>query len=296
MFARILHLAALILAALGAFTALRAGSAGRKTAARFALAALVFSTGFFLIRAYLKSYFPFTDKIESFASLFWLMIFCALLLRRELSSREFAASLLIGFFSGAALLLFADRVRYPSPYLRTVWFPLHVPLSFAAYALWIIAAVRSFRLIFASNGTDSTGVASAGVASADTAGVDSTGADSTGVASASVASADTAGVDSAGAPGRENLATRLNRNAFILFTLSMIFGGIWGYLAWGAYFMWDPKLLWSVILWVFYSNLLHIDHLPSFRRWREPLYLFGVIIIFITFIGTGFFSRSIHRF
>jgi hypothetical protein len=44
---------------------------------------------------------------------------------------------------------------------------------------------------------------------------------------------------------------------YCLFTLSMIFGGIWAFLAWGTYWLWTPKELWTSILWIYYSFFLH---------------------------------------
>lgn len=208
---------------------------------------------FFGIRAYLKEFFPFTDKVESFMTLSVLIAFCGMLYRDKVSNEEFITLLLLSFAAAITTFVFTDNIRYPTAYLRTIWYPMHVPFSFAAYAYWFLAGINAMFAIRAiKNSVD-------------------------------------------GVPDRP-LITHLNRIGFIYFSLAMLFGGIWGYLAWGAYFMWDPKILWSVILWLFYANLLHIDNLPRFRRWKIPLYGIGMILIMITFVGTGFFSRSIHKF
>ncbi|VAX09143.1 hypothetical protein MNBD_GAMMA26-2306 [hydrothermal vent metagenome] len=211
------------------------------------------SVVFFSIRAYLKEFFPFTDKVESFMTLSVLIAFCGMLYRDKVSNKEFTALLVLSFAATITTFVFTDRIRFPTAYLRTIWYPMHVPFSFAAYAYWFLAGINALFAIQAIKGS----------------------------------------VD--GVPDRP-LITRLNRIGFIYFTLAMLFGSIWGYLAWGAYFMWDPKILWSVILWLYYGNLLHIDNLPKFRRWKIPLYVLGMVLIMITFVGTGFFSRSIHKF
>lgn len=208
---------------------------------------------FFSLRGYLKAFFPFTDKVESFATLSVLIVVCAMIYRDRIANKEFTALLLLAFASLATTFVFVDKIHYPTAYLRTIWYPLHVPLSFAAYALWFLAGINALYSTRQLKSTDLN------------------------------------------LPDRP-LITELNRNGFILFSFAMLFGGIWGYLAWGAYFMWDSKLLWSVILWLYYGNLLHIDGLPRFRHWKVPLYLIGMILILITFIGTGFFTRSIHKF
>ena len=47
----------------------------------------------------------------------------------------------------------------------------------------------------------------------------------------------------------------------------MIFGGIWAYLAWGTYWLWTPKELWTTIVWFFYSLYLHARLV---RGWTGP--------------------------
>jgi ABC-type transport system involved in cytochrome c biogenesis permease subunit len=50
---------------------------------------------------------------------------------------------------------------------------------------------------------------------------------------------------------------------FPLLTLGLILGSWWGKLAWGHYWGWDPKELWSLASWLVYVGYLH---------WR---YMFG---------------------
>jgi len=209
---------------------------------------------FYAIRAYLKEFFPFTDKIEAFVILAVLLVMCALAYRRKISNREFITLQILALAAASVVFIFVDVIRYPPMFLHTVWYPLHVPLSFAAYALWLLAGVNAVYAIPAWYRNDPA------------------------------------------LPERSALMTQANRIGFVFFTLAMLFGGIWGYLAWGAYFLWDPKLHWAVILWLYYGNLMHIDRLSKLLRWKEPLYVAGIAMILVAFIGTSFFSQSIHRF
>jgi ABC-type transport system involved in cytochrome c biogenesis permease subunit len=43
---------------------------------------------------------------------------------------------------------------------------------------------------------------------------------------------------------------------FSIFTLGIIFGAIWSDQAWGVYWSWDPKEIWSLITWAFYASFL----------------------------------------
>lgn len=211
-------------------------------------------TVFYAIRAYLKEFFPFTDKVESFVILSVLLVVCALIYRRRIANKEFVTLQVLALASASVIFIFVDVVRYPPMFLHTVWYPLHVPVSFAAYAFWLVAGVNAVYAIPAWYRNDPE------------------------------------------LPESSSLMTYLNRLGFVYFTLAMLFGGIWGYFAWGAYFMWDPKLHWAVILWLFYGNLMHIDRLPKLQRWKVPLYVAGIAMILVAFIGTSFFSQSIHRF
>jgi ABC-type transport system involved in cytochrome c biogenesis permease subunit len=96
---------------------------------------------------------------------------------------------------------------------------------------------------------------------------------------------------------------RLERLAlwgFGLWTLSMIFGGLWGVVAWGAYFVWDPKVIWSAILWFHYATFLHVKYAPSLqgRAWVRPaLAGVGFLFVVVAFVGTSFlYGRSSHAF
>lgn len=73
---------------------------------------------------------------------------------------------------------------------------------------------------------------------------------------------------------------------FPLLTGGLIVGSIWGKLAWGDYWNWDPKELWSLACWLVY--LLYFHWRFSFKN-RFPvvnagLVVFGFIFIIITLL------------
>lgn len=84
---------------------------------------------------------------------------------------------------------------------------------------------------------------------------------------------------------------------YFLFSAAMIFGGIWAYLAWGTYWLWTPKELWTVILWLFYSLYLHA-RLTS--RWSgKPSAILGIAgfaIVMFTYLGVSLLMKSSHSF
>jgi ABC-type transport system involved in cytochrome c biogenesis permease subunit len=84
---------------------------------------------------------------------------------------------------------------------------------------------------------------------------------------------------------------------YCMFSTAMIFGGIWAYLAWGTYWLWTPKELWTVILWLFYSLYLH----ARLRQWwtGRPSVILGIAgfaIVMFTYLGVSLFMKSSHSF
>ncbi|MGL4743065.1 MAG: cytochrome c biogenesis protein CcsA, partial [Dermatophilaceae bacterium] len=55
----------------------------------------------------------------------------------------------------------------------------------------------------------------------------------------------------------ERLTYAVHVVAFPLWTFTVIAGAIWARQAWGAYWNWDPKEVWSFVIWVVYAAYLH---------------------------------------
>jgi ABC-type transport system involved in cytochrome c biogenesis permease subunit len=84
---------------------------------------------------------------------------------------------------------------------------------------------------------------------------------------------------------------------YCFFSAAMVFGGIWAYLAWGTYWLWTPKELWTVILWLFYSLYLHARLRPWWTgRPSAILGIFGFFIVMFTYLGVSLFMKSSHTF
>jgi len=81
------------------------------------------------------------------------------------------------------------------------------------------------------------------------------------------------------------------------FSASMVAGGIWGYYAWGTYWLWTPKELWTSILWLFYALLLHL-RLKGARWDRVTAWLgiAGVAVMLFTYLGVSMLMKSSHSF
>lgn len=206
-------------------------------------------------RGVVIGFLPLTGKMESFSA--FALATALVTVAAWQPERRFVLTLLTLVLAGLVTALrFPHDLHYPPPLMWTIWYPLHVPLSFVAYGLWC--------------------------------------------ASAAAALAWWKERDRGG--GRAWLA-RVDRFALLgfgLWSVSMICGGIWGVVAWGAYFLWDPKVLWSVLLWFHYATFIHLRLTPSLadKPWVRPLLAWvGLFFVFIAYVGTSFFfGRSSHAF
>ncbi|GAB4302878.1 MAG: cytochrome c biogenesis protein CcsA [Desulfuromonadia bacterium] len=83
---------------------------------------------------------------------------------------------------------------------------------------------------------------------------------------------------------------------FTFFSLSMVTGGIWGYYAWGTYWLWTPKELWTSILWLFYALWLHLrlkGGTDTLCSWGA---LLGAAVTLFTYLGVSMLMKSSHSF
>jgi ABC-type transport system involved in cytochrome c biogenesis permease subunit len=84
---------------------------------------------------------------------------------------------------------------------------------------------------------------------------------------------------------------------YSFFSASMVTGGIWGYYAWGTYWLWTPKELWTSILWLFYTLYLHIRLKGA--QWERMVAWAGMIgfaVALFTYLGVSMLMKSSHSF
>jgi cytochrome c-type biogenesis protein CcsB len=90
---------------------------------------------------------------------------------------------------------------------------------------------------------------------------------------------------------------RLITIGFPLLTLAIITGALWAESAWGSYWRWDPKEVWSLITWFIYALVLHIRLTAGWRGKRAAiLSTVGFLTVLFTFFGVNFFLKSLHTF
>lgn len=84
---------------------------------------------------------------------------------------------------------------------------------------------------------------------------------------------------------------------FPLLTLAMITGVIWANSAWGSYWRWDPKEVWSLITWLIYALVLHLRLTVGWRGKKAAiLSIVGFAIVIFAFFGVTLILKGSHTF
>lgn len=94
-----------------------------------------------------------------------------------------------------------------------------------------------------------------------------------------------------------DLQFRAGLVGFSFFSASMISGGIWGYYAWGTYWLWTPKELWTSVLWLFYALYLHLRLKGARWDWITAWGgIIGFAVTLFTYLGVSMLMKSSHSF
>lgn len=82
---------------------------------------------------------------------------------------------------------------------------------------------------------------------------------------------------------------------FVLITTGLILGFIFARIAWGSFWSWDPKEVWSFIVWLVYAVLLH-GRLSSEWRGRKAakMAILGFCLVVFAFFGVNFLFTGHH--
>jgi cytochrome c-type biogenesis protein CcsB len=95
----------------------------------------------------------------------------------------------------------------------------------------------------------------------------------------------------------ENLAYRTNIIGFILWTFTLMAGSIWAERAWGRYWGWDTKEVWTFIIWVIYAGYIHARATRGWRGSRSAwLSIIGFAAVMFNFGIVNVFFKGLHAY
>jgi ABC-type transport system involved in cytochrome c biogenesis permease subunit len=94
------------------------------------------------------------------------------------------------------------------------------------------------------------------------------------------------------------LAYRAVAVGFPLFTLGgLVFGMVWAYRAWGRYWGWDPKEVWSLITWFVFALYLHTRIVMGWKGKRSAwIAIAGFLAALFTYFGVNYLLAGLHSY
>jgi cytochrome c-type biogenesis protein CcsB len=95
----------------------------------------------------------------------------------------------------------------------------------------------------------------------------------------------------------ERAAYALNMAGFILWTFTLVAGAIWAQKAWGSYWTWDPKEVWTFVVWCIYAAYMHARATAGWEP-RKAMYiaLAGYAAIVVNYAVVNVFFVGQHSY
>lgn len=95
----------------------------------------------------------------------------------------------------------------------------------------------------------------------------------------------------------ENLAYRLAIIGFVFWTFTLIAGSIWAEAAWGRYWAFDTKEVWTFVIWVLYAGYIHAHATRGWRGGRSAwLNIIGYSAILFNYAVVNVYFPGLHSY
>ena len=190
--------------------------------AAFVLVAAVALRGLSVGRAPLGNMYEFALA----AAMFTLIIYSLWSLRRDRLWLGLFVALPVLVILGLAKVSWYTEASGLMPSLNSIWLWIHVSVATLSVALFTIGAVLAL-LYLTKDRAQAKGEVSGWLAVLPSV------------------------------PSLERITYGIHIVAFPLWTFTVMAGAIWAEQAWGRYWGWDPKEVWSFVIWVVYAAYLH---------------------------------------
>ncbi|MEU8123644.1 c-type cytochrome biogenesis protein CcsB [Spirillospora sp. NPDC049024] len=169
---------------------------------------------------------------------------------------------------GVANIWLYDSVGPVSPALNSYWIAIHVTAAIIATGAFTVAGAATVLYLVKERAESRGRVADGGVLSR----------------LPSVESLD-------------RLSMRVTMFAFPIWTAAIIMGAIWADQAWGRYWGWDPKEIWSFVTWIIYAAYLHARATAGWKgRKAAILSLVAFAALLFNFFGVNYMFSGLHSY
>lgn len=203
-------------------------------------------------RYLIAGYTPITSQHEAVVFFAWAATWAYLSFRWRYTVKNFGTfvSLLIMLLLAAAA--FASRDILPlKPVLHSWWLPVHAGVSLFAYAFFSLAFCGGLMYLLQERELKSKkfGYFFARLPSLD---------------------------------ALDQLNSHCLAIGFVFLTLGIVTGSLWTRQAWGTYWQWHPKEIWSMITWFVYLVQIHQRFTAGWRGRRAAVMAIGgfAIVVF----------------
>ncbi|MDQ2782008.1 MAG: c-type cytochrome biogenesis protein CcsB [Actinomycetota bacterium] len=199
------------------------------------------------------------------------LAYCALARRRQW---EWLGLFVIGpvlLTLGLAMFAFYTDAAELMPALKSVWLVIHVTVAFLSVAVFTIGF--SVGIVYLVKLRREVGATADGP-----------------VRRSFMESLPTAA-------SLERTAYGLNMVGFILWTFTLVAGAIWAQKAWSSYWTWDPKEVWTFVVWVVYAAYMHARATAGWEP-RKAMWiaLAGYVCILLNFTVVNLFFTGLHSY
>ncbi|MCC2031323.1 c-type cytochrome biogenesis protein CcsB [Microbacterium allomyrinae] len=198
----------------------------------------------------------------------------------------FITGLVVMLLGGTAIWFYTEIVPLMDP-LKSVWLVIHVFVASLATALFALAfGLSVLQLMQARRERKTLALARATAEGAD---------------AAALASARKTGPGFLktlpGTDALESLAYRFAILGFIFWTFTLIAGSIWANDAWGRYWGFDTKEVWTFVIWVLYAGYIHARATRGWRGSRSAwLSIIGFTAVIFNFTIVNMFFKGLHAY
>ncbi|MCG7418465.1 MULTISPECIES: c-type cytochrome biogenesis protein CcsB [Microbacterium] len=204
-------------------------------------------------------------------------VYLAVLTRYDL---RFLGSLITGLavvlLGGATLAFHVEVVPLADP-LKSVWLVIHVFVASLATALFALAFGLSIMQLLQARRERKLAAAAA---SPDAAAPRRSFLQTLPTADA-----------------LESLAYRFAIVGFIFWTFTLIAGSIWANDAWGRFWGFDTKEVWTFVIWVLYAGYIHARATRGWRGTRSAwLSIIGFAAVLFNFTIVNVFFKGLHAY
>jgi cytochrome c-type biogenesis protein CcsB len=95
----------------------------------------------------------------------------------------------------------------------------------------------------------------------------------------------------------ENMSYRIVLVGFVFWTFTLIAGAIWAERAWGRYWGWDVKEVWTFIIWTLYAGYIHARATRGWRGARSAwLSIIGFFSVVFNFTIVNQYFKGLHSY